>query len=135
MVGDAADNVPGIPGIGPKTAQELLEEFESFEELWEFKDEVESPRLRKIVEENVEKFLMSRRLIRLKKLFEPPSMTLMPRARFSEGKLQDFCTRYGFKTLATRVKSTLARAEAAKEAAAEEGVGGRGGPGGPGFFS
>jgi len=135
MVGDAADNVPGIPGIGPKTAQELLEEFESFEELWEFKDEVESPRLRKIVEENVEKFLLSRRLIRLKKLFEPPSMTLMPKARFSEGKLQEFCTRYGFKTLATRVKSTLARAEAAKEAAAEEGIGGRGGPGGPGFFS
>lgn len=55
MVGDSADNVPGIPGIGPKTAQELLEEFESFEELWEFRDEVESPRLRKIVEENVEK--------------------------------------------------------------------------------
>lgn len=55
MVGDAADNVPGVPGIGPKTAQELLEEFESFEELWEFRDEVESPRLRKIIEENVEK--------------------------------------------------------------------------------
>jgi hypothetical protein len=55
MVGDSADNVPGIPGIGPKTAQELLEEFESFEELWEFRDEVESPRLRKIIEENVEK--------------------------------------------------------------------------------
>lgn len=47
--------MPGIPGIGPKTAQELLEEFESFEELWEFRDEVESPRLRKIVEESVEK--------------------------------------------------------------------------------
>ncbi|GAB5033377.1 dna polymerase i [Nannochloropsis oceanica] len=129
MVGDAADNVPGIPGIGPKTAQELLEEFESFEELWEFKDEVESPRLRKIVEDNVEKFLMSRRLIRLKKLFEPPSMTLMPRARFSEAKMQAFCAKYGFKTLASRVTSTLAKAEAAKEAAAEEGGVGRG------FFS
>lgn len=31
MVGDSADNVPGIPGIGPKTAQELLEEFDTFE--------------------------------------------------------------------------------------------------------
>ena len=133
MVGDAADNVPGIPGIGPKTAQELLEEFETFEELWEFRDEVESPRLRKIIEENVEKFLLSRRLIRLKKLFEPPSMTLMPKARISEAKVEEFCAKYGFKTLATRVKGTLRRAEAAKEAAAmEDGTGGRGGPG---FFS
>jgi DNA polymerase-1 len=54
-VGDSADNVPGVPGVGPKTAQELLEEFETFEELWEFRDEIESPRLRKIMEENLEK--------------------------------------------------------------------------------
>jgi len=136
MVGDAADNIPGIPGIGPKTAQELLEEFESFEELWEFKDEVESPRLRKIVEDNVEKFLLSRRLIRLKKLFEPPSMTMMPKARFSEQRLTDFCTRFGFKTLALRVKSTLARVEAAKDAeAVQDGNGGREGGGGHSFFS
>jgi 5'-3' exonuclease len=55
LIGDASDNVPGVPGIGPKTAQELLEEFETFDDMWEFKEEIESPRLRKIIEENLEK--------------------------------------------------------------------------------
>ena len=38
MMGDAVDNIPGIPGIGEKTAQKLLEEFESLENLLENTD-------------------------------------------------------------------------------------------------
>ena len=69
---------------------------------------------------------MSRRLIRLKKLFEPPKMTLMPKARFSQTKIDDFCGRYGLKDLSKRVKNTVAKVEAAKEAAALEELGGAG---------
>lgn len=77
---------------------------------------------------------MSRRLIRLKKLFDPPSMTLMPRAFFPEAKMAAFCERYGLKDLHARVRGTIARAEAAKEAAAleEAASGPGGGPGGMG---
>lgn len=76
---------------------------------------------------------MSRRLIRLKKLFDPPSMSLMPRAFFPEAKMAAFCERYGLKDLHARVRTTVARAEAAKEAAAMEASGGGGGVGG-GFY-
>lgn len=71
-------------------------------------------------------FLMSRRLIRLKKLFDPPSMALMPRARFPEAKMAAFCEKHQLRDLHERVRTTIARAEAAKEAAALEDGGGSG---------
>ncbi len=74
---------------------------------------------------------MSRRLIRLKKLFDPPSMALMPKALFPEAKMAAFCERHQLRDLYERVKATIAKAEAAKEAALDDGsVGGSGGPGG-----
>ena len=51
LVGDASDNYPGVPGVGPKTAVELLEKFGSFEGVYEAlgkKSEVPTlPRLRR----------------------------------------------------------------------------------------
>lgn len=40
LMGDASDNIPGVPGIGPKTARRLLQEFATLEELVERRDEV-----------------------------------------------------------------------------------------------
>jgi hypothetical protein len=74
---------------------------------------------------------MSRRLIRLKKLFDPPSMALMPKALFPEAKMAAFCEKHQLRDLYERVKVTIAKAEAAKEAAAlDDGSGGGGSPGG-----
>lgn len=77
---------------------------------------------------------MSRRLIRLKKLFDPPAMSLMPRAFFPEAKMAAFCERYGLRDLHQRVRTTIARAEAAKEAVALEEASGGSGAGGVGGF-
>jgi DNA polymerase-1 len=63
LIGDASDNVPGAPGIGPKTAVKLLEEFGSLEAMLERVDEVTPARARKSLEENTEHVRLSRRLV------------------------------------------------------------------------
>ncbi|MCG6986951.1 MAG: DNA polymerase I [Gemmatimonadetes bacterium] len=63
LVGDSSDNVPGAPGIGPKTAVKLLKEFGSLEALLERTTEVTPPRARSSLEENPENVRLSRRLV------------------------------------------------------------------------
>ena len=46
LTGDTVDNIPGVPGVGPKTATKLLAQFGSLENLWSNLDEVASQKLR-----------------------------------------------------------------------------------------
>lgn len=46
LTGDASDNIPGVPGIGPKTATALLDRFGSLDHLWARLDDVASVRIR-----------------------------------------------------------------------------------------
>jgi len=46
LTGDSVDNIPGVPGCGPKTAAKLLNEFGGLSELWEHLDAVEPGRIR-----------------------------------------------------------------------------------------
>jgi len=66
LAGDASDNVPKVPGIGPKTAARLLAQFGSVEHLLARLNEVDKPKLRKSLEENLEGLRRARELIRLR---------------------------------------------------------------------
>ena len=46
LTGDTVDNIPGVGGMGPKTAAKLLEQFGSLPAMWQKLDEVKSPRVR-----------------------------------------------------------------------------------------
>jgi DNA polymerase-1 len=50
LVGDSADNIPGVSGVGPKTAAKLLADFGSLNELWHRLPEIGSERVRKALE-------------------------------------------------------------------------------------
>ena len=52
--GDPSDNIPGVPGIGEKTATKLLQEFGDFEKLYSDLEKVEPPRIREKLRENKE---------------------------------------------------------------------------------
>ena len=65
LMGDAADNIPGCPGVGEKTAQKLLEEFHSIENLLENTEQLKGA-LKKKVEENKEQILFSKFLATIK---------------------------------------------------------------------
>jgi len=60
--GDTSDNIPGIPGVGEKTALKLLEEFKSVENLIENSHLISSAKMREKIEENAQLAIMSKRL-------------------------------------------------------------------------
>jgi len=66
LMGDASDNVPGVPGVGPKTAVKLIQEHGSILEIYEHLEEISNPKLRLKLEENREKALLSRELVTIK---------------------------------------------------------------------
>lgn len=65
LMGDASDNVPGVPGIGEKTALKLLQEYGSVEELLERAEEVKGKRAREGLLGHREDALLSKRLVRI----------------------------------------------------------------------
>lgn len=66
LVGDSSDNVPGVPGVGFKTAADLLQQFGSFDALYERIDEVKKPRIRQNLIDNKPDALLSRELVTLR---------------------------------------------------------------------
>ena len=66
MTGDSTDNVPGIPGIGPKTAAQLLEEFGDLETLLSRAGEIKQVKRRENIVANAELARLSRQLVELR---------------------------------------------------------------------
>ncbi|MDM7981495.1 MAG: DNA polymerase I [Rhizobium sp.] len=66
MTGDSTDNVPGIPGIGPKTAAQLLEEFGDLETLLSRAGEIKQVKRRENIIANAELARVSRQLVELR---------------------------------------------------------------------
>ena len=66
MTGDSIDNVPGIPGIGPKTAAQLLEEFGDLDTLLARADEIKQQKRRENIIANAELARISRQLVTLR---------------------------------------------------------------------
>ncbi|MFZ3122673.1 MAG: DNA polymerase I [Thermodesulfovibrionales bacterium] len=62
LTGDAADNIPGIKGIGEKTAKELLTTFKGLDELLSHPEMIKKERLRSLVSENADIARLSKRL-------------------------------------------------------------------------
>jgi DNA polymerase I len=62
LTGDASDNIPGIRGVGEKTAKELLSSFESLDDLLEHTEKIKREKLRKMVSDNKDIVLLSQKL-------------------------------------------------------------------------
>lgn len=66
LTGDSVDNVPGVPGIGPKTAAQLLEEYGDLDTLLERAGEIKQNKRRENLIEHADKARISRELVRLR---------------------------------------------------------------------
>jgi len=67
LAGDSTDNVPGVPGIGVKTAAELIKEYGNLENLLKNANKIKQNKRRETLIENKEKALISKKLVTLKK--------------------------------------------------------------------
>jgi DNA polymerase-1 len=107
LVGDSSDNIPGVPGVGPKTAQKLISEFGSLDNLYEKLAEVDKQKLAEKLATHREAAFLSRDLIRLKEdLVVPaaPDDYLLPEP--DNDKLRELFTFLGFtRLLKTQVES------------------------------
>ncbi|MBT8329182.1 MAG: DNA polymerase I, partial [Desulfofustis sp.] len=100
LIGDSSDNVPGVPGIGPKTASKLIIEHGSLEALYERVDSLKKSKMKERLIENREAAFMSRDLIRLKTdVTVPPSHDGYRVGDRDEERLRRIYTELGFTSL------------------------------------
>lgn len=66
LMGDTSDNIPGAPGIGPKTASALIVQYHDINNIFEHMDELKPPKAKKSISENVEQIKLSRFLSEIK---------------------------------------------------------------------
>ncbi|MFQ6739529.1 MAG: DNA polymerase I [Alphaproteobacteria bacterium] len=66
LMGDSSDNVPGVTGIGPKKATELISEFDSLDNLYANLDKIQNARTKQLLTDNREMAYISRQLVTLK---------------------------------------------------------------------
>ena len=67
LVGDSIDNIPGVKGIGPKTAGPLIERYGSIENLYKNLEKVDKERIRNLLVENENNAKLSKQLVTIKK--------------------------------------------------------------------
>lgn len=110
MVGDSVDNIRGVPGVGPKTATGLLQQFGSVEAMYQRLGEVKSEKLRVSLMAAEAVVRRNQRLIRLREDLPgdfSPDDFVMQRADY--GRLHDLFSRWGFKTMLKELEAATAR--------------------------
>ena len=63
LTGDTSDNVPGVPGVGPKTAQRLVDEYGSVEDIYENLAEITKKKVKQSLTENRDQAFLSKKLV------------------------------------------------------------------------
>ena len=113
LMGDSVDNVPGVPGIGPKTAADLVQQFGTVEGVLANLESIKRPKLRENLEAHAEAARMSRILVELKRdlPLEPALDALKLDHREDPEKLAAFLAKHGFRSLLAKL-GDLGRAAA-----------------------
>jgi DNA polymerase I len=115
LMGDTADNIPGAPGVGPKTAKKLISEYGSIEELFRNTGKLKG-KLKEIIEENREQIEFSKKLVTIEQyvpveLDENALVTEVP----DKDKLKVLFDELEFKTIAARIFSEIDKSEKPRE--------------------
>ncbi len=105
LIGDAVDNIPGVPGVGPKTATELLKQFGSAAALLARLDEVKSEKMRSALRGSAE---IVRRNLELVRLCEVPcdySLESLLAKPADQDQLRGLFQRWGFKGMLAELEA------------------------------
>lgn len=105
LVGDSVDNVPGAPGIGPKTASELLTQYGTLEAVLDHAHEIKAAKRRQALVDHREQILLSRQLVRLDT--HVPAAVDWAQARvggYHGPQLVELLASYGFRGLTDKAR-------------------------------
>ena len=104
LMGDSVDNIPGVPGVGPKTAAQLIQEFGDVETVLANAEGIKKPKLRQNLIEHAGNARLSRELVRLvcdSPLPEPLDTLAMK--GIPDAPLREFLEEQGFKSLLAKL--------------------------------
>lgn len=110
LVGDTSDNIPGIPGIGIKTAAELINQFGNLENLYNSLDELKQNKKNTSIKENQENAFLSKKLISL--CYDAPiniSLDDLKTKSLNQEQLLSFIETQNFHSLLNRIKEIFVK--------------------------
>jgi DNA polymerase-1 len=106
LIGDSSDNVPGVPGIGPKTAAELINQYGDLETLLSKLTDIKQPKRREALMAHAENARLSRQLVTLhSEVPNLPSLSELAVKPTDHSKLIAFLQSHGFKSLVMRLQN------------------------------
>ncbi len=112
LLGDAVDNIPGVDGVGPKTAADLLQKFGSIDQIYAQLGTISSERTKKALEAAKADVYRNRELVRLwAELTKPVSLEECSQQSPAEDKLALMYQKWGFKSLLNELEQRKKQAE------------------------
>lgn len=104
LAGDSSDNVPGVPGIGPKTAAELIQTYGDLETLLANTAQIKQPKRRETLEAHAQAARLSKELVILRDDAPLPlDLETLQIQKPETLTLRDFLSQQGFQSLITRL--------------------------------
>ncbi len=110
MVGDKSDNIPGVPGIGPKTASELIKTYGTIEDIYKAleKEGIKNEKLAERLRANKDKALLSKKLATLERNCDVSvSLADLEMNQLNKEKITDYLLSLGFQSLAERLNKNI----------------------------
>jgi DNA polymerase-1 len=104
LMGDSVDNVPGVPGIGPKTASQLIQQFGDLETVLASVEQITKPKLKQSLIDHASAARLSRELVQLVcDAALPQPLEELQLKRIPPDPLREFLEEQGFKSLLNRL--------------------------------
>ncbi|TGB04086.1 DNA polymerase I [Halobacillus salinus] len=105
LMGDSSDNIPGVPGVGEKTAVKLLKQFDKLEQVYDNLGDVSGKKLKEKLETHKDDAFMSKELVTINRT-SPIEVTLEDLAfpGYESQKVTQFFKELGFQSLLSRVQ-------------------------------
>ena len=104
LMGDSSDNVPGVPGIGPKKAAELISTFESLDNLYANLESIKNERTRNLLTEYREQAYISKQLVTLKRDVDLGGLVINPFCFDKKAAIDFVTTKIESKSLIAKIE-------------------------------